>query len=116
MPAAQTFLIIMTIDEFQKTELKIGKIISAEKVEGSEKLLKLQVDLGSEQRQVLSGIGKGYQPEELTGKQVVLVTNLEPRVIMGMESQGMILAAHGDGGVPVVLQPEKEVPPGGSIT
>lgn len=106
----------MTIDEFQKTELKIGKIISAEKVEGSEKLLKLQVDLGSEQRQVLSGIGKGYQPEELTGKQVVLVTNLEPRVIMGMESQGMILAAHGDGGVPVVLQPEKEVPPGGSIT
>jgi methionine--tRNA ligase beta chain len=106
----------MTIDEFQKCELKIGGIISAERVEGSDKLLKLQVDLGSDTRQILSGIGKSYSPEEMVGKKVVLVTNLEPRMIMGMESQGMILAAHGENGAPVLLFPEKDVLPGSEIT
>ncbi len=106
----------MTIDEFQKVELKVGRIKEAERVEGSEKLLKLQVDLGTETRQVLSGIAKAYAPEDLLGKDVVLVTNLDPRAMMGMESQGMILAAHGEGGEPVVLAPLKEVAPGSIIS
>ncbi len=133
----------MTIDEFQKMELKVGRIISAERVEGSDKLLKLQVDLGPsspllgsnytgqseaseghsgpgedqprELRQVLSGIAKRYAPEDLMGKEIVLVANLDPRAIMGMESQGMILAAQGGDGRPVALTPMQEVPPGSKI-
>lgn len=105
----------VTLDEFQESELCIGKIISAERVEGSEKLLKLQVDIG-ESRQIVSGIAKFYSPEELMGKQVVLVANLESRMIMGMESRGMLLAAHGPGGEPIILTVEKEVPPGSKIS
>lgn len=105
----------MTIDEFSKVELKVGKIESAEKVEGSDKLLKLQVNFGAENRQVLSGIAKAYAPEEIAGKEFIFVTNLEPRQMMGMESQAMILAAVDGEGRPVVLIPEKEVPPGSSI-
>ena len=105
----------MTIDEFKNVSLRVGKVISAERVEGSEKLLKLQVDLG-EMRQVLSGIAKAYAPEALIGKEVVIVANLDPRKMMGMESQGMLLAAHGEDGVPVILTVEREVSPGASIT
>ena len=107
---------MITYNDFAKIELKIATVLSAERVEGSEKLLKLQVDLGEPDlpagRQVISGIAKQYEPETLVGKQVVVVANLEPRMIMGLESQGMLLAASG----PVVLIPEKEVPPGSLIT
>jgi methionine--tRNA ligase beta chain len=106
---------LMTIDEFQKMDLRVGKIISAERVEGSEKLLKLQVDIG-EIRQILSGIAKTHAPEELVGREVVIIANLDPRMMMGMESQGMILAAHGENGEPVILVPEHEVPSGSKIT
>lgn len=105
----------MTIDEFSKVELRVAKILEAERVEGSDKLLKLQVDLGGEKRQVLSGIAKSYAPEEIIGREFVFVTNLEPRQMMGMESQAMILAAVDAEGKPVVLIPEKEVPPGSGI-
>ena len=107
----------MTIDEFQKSDLRVGKIISAERVEGSEKLLKLQVDIGEPAPcQILSGIAKWYAPEDLTGKSVVVIANLEPRMMMGMESNGMLLAAHSEDGAAVVIRPVGEVPPGAKIS
>ncbi len=106
----------MTIDEFQKVDLRVGKIVSAERVEGSEKLLKFEIDFGEEKRQILSGIAKAYAPEALVGKEVVVVVNLEPRSMMGFESQGMVLAAHGENGEPVVLSVERDVPAGSRIT
>ena len=104
----------MTLDEFQKADLRVGKILSAERVEGSEKLLKLNVDIG-EPRQIVSGIAKHYQPEDLVGKDVVVIANLESRMMMGLESQGMLLAAHSEGGDPVLLLPSGAVPPGSKI-
>lgn len=105
----------MTIDEFQEMDLRVGRVLAAERVEGSEKLLKLSVDIG-ELRQILSGIAKSYAPEDIVGKQVVIIANLEPRMMMGLESQGMILAAHGGNGEPILLMPLKDVPPGAKIT
>ncbi|MBI2644754.1 methionine--tRNA ligase subunit beta [Candidatus Uhrbacteria bacterium] len=94
-------------------ELKIAKILSAQQVEKSQKLLKLIVDIGTEQRQIVAGIGLAYSPESLVGKEIVIVANLEPRTLMGIESNGMLLAA-GDR-EPVLLFPEKEVTPGSTI-
>jgi methionine--tRNA ligase beta chain len=105
----------MTIDEFQKMDLRVGTVVSAEPIPGSEKLLKLAVDIG-EPRQILSGIAKAYAPEDLVGKQVVIIANLEPRMMMGIESQGMILAAHGGNGEPIVLVAEREVPAGSKVS
>lgn len=106
---------MISIDDFKKIELKTGKILSAEKVEGSEKLVKLSVDLGAESpRQILAGIALTYPPEALVGKQIVVVANLEPRQMMGMESNGMLLAAESEGG-PVLLMPDREVTPGAKI-
>ncbi len=84
---------MITIEDLQKVEIKIGKIISVEEVEGSEKLYKLAVDFGEEkERQVLSGIKKFFEKDFLIGKQFAFITNLEPRKMMGLESQAMILA------------------------
>jgi len=101
-------------EDFQKIDLRVGKVLEAEKVEGSEKLLKLIVDLGSEKRQLVAGIAKYYKPEDLIEKEIVVVANLEPKNLMGIESQGMLLAADVNG-EPVILIPEKEVPPGTKI-
>ena len=107
----------MTIDEFQKADLRVGKIVSAERVEGSEKLLKLQVEIGeAAPRQILSGIAKAYAPEEIAGKSVVIIANLDPRMMMGMESNGMLLAAHSEDGTPVLVLPASDVPPGAKIS
>jgi methionine--tRNA ligase beta chain len=113
---------MISFEEFQKIDLRVAKIIKAEKIEGSEKLLKLIVDLGNdpstgsgqEIRQIIAGIAKFYKPEDLVGKEIVVVANLEPKKLMGLESQGMLLAAEKDG-EPVILIPEKEVPPGTKI-
>jgi len=105
---------VVDFEDFQKIDLRVGKIIKAEKIEKSEKLLKLVVDLGNEKRQLVAGIGKFYKPEELVGKEIVTVTNLEPKKIIGIESQGMLLAADKNG-EPVILIPEKEVPPGTKV-
>ena len=102
-------------DDFKKLEIKIGTILSAELVEGSEKLLKLEVDLGEEKRQILSGIAKFYKPEDLIGKQVPVLANLEPKQMMGLESQGMILAAGLDEKI-ALLHPDTEVPAGSNIS
>ncbi|MDD3407594.1 MAG: methionine--tRNA ligase subunit beta, partial [Methanomicrobium sp.] len=84
---------LITIDEFAKMELKTGTIIEAEPIEGSKKLLKIQVDLGDEKRQIVSGIAKYYKPKELAGLDVIIVANLKPAKLFGVESNGMILAA-----------------------
>jgi len=102
---------MINIDDFKKIELKVAKVISAERVEGSDKLLKLEVGLGEEKRQIIAGIGKVYNPEDLVGKEIVIVANLEPRSLMGLESQGMVLAANAESG-PVLIMPDKEVVPG----
>jgi methionine--tRNA ligase beta chain len=106
---------MINIDDFFKIELKVGKILSSERVEGSEKLLKLSVDLGEPSpRQILSGVAKAVNdPAELVGKLVPIVANLEPRMMMGMESQGMMLCA--DDGLPVFLHPAREVKPGSVV-
>ena len=103
-----------TIDDFKKIELKVAKVLSADRVEGSEKLLKLRVTIGVEERQIIAGIGKAYAPEEILNKEIVIISNLEPRTLMGLLSQGMLLAAEGEAG-PVVLTLDEEVGPGASI-
>ena len=102
----------ITIDEFANTELRIAKIISAEPIKGSKKLLKIQVDLGDEQRQVVSGIAQFYEPKELVGMDVAMVTNLKPAKLFGVESNGMILAA---GEEASLLVPKRNVAPGTKV-
>lgn len=104
----------ITIDEFFKIQLKTAKVISAERVPKSEKLLKLQVSLGTEQRQIVAGIGKKYEPETLVGKMIVIVANLKPAKLMGIESQGMVLAA-GDSEVRGLATILEEVEPGTKV-
>ncbi len=106
---------MITIDDLKKVEIRIGKVLSAERVEGSEKLLKLSVDLGEEApRQILSGVAKAVSdPAELVGKMVPIVANLAPRQMMGLESQGMMLCS--DDGLPVFLHPAREVTPGAEV-
>lgn len=105
---------MISIDDFAKIELRVGTVLEASEIEGSDKLLKLQVDLGEEKpRQVLSGIKKWYKPEKLVGKQFVFITNLEPRTMMGFESQGMIMAVGVD--KPIMLKPSSKVPPGSRV-
>ncbi len=102
----------IAIDDFQKLELKVGRVLAVEEIPGSERLLKLEIDIGEERpRQVLAGIRLNYQPVELKGRQVVVLANLKPRKMMGFESQAMILAADSDQG-PVLIRPEKEVKEG----
>lgn len=102
---------MVSFEEFKKLDLRVGKIIEVQRIEGSEKLVKLRVDLGSEERQIIAGIGKQYAPEVLIGKAIVVLVNLEPKTFMGFESQGMLLAADVEG-KPILLLPDQEVPPG----
>ena len=81
---------MITIDDFKKIELRVAKVLEAERVEGSDKLIKMQLSLGEEKRQVIGGIGKTYEPEQLIGREIIIVANLEPRNLMGLESQGML--------------------------
>ncbi len=99
------------IDDFSKVELKIGKVLSAERVQGSKKLIKMKVNTG-EERQIVAGIGAAYRPEDLTGSKIVVVTNLHPARIMGVDSNGMILAATDAAGNPVIIIPEKDISEG----
>jgi methionine--tRNA ligase beta chain len=103
----------ITIDDFLKLDIRIGKVLTAEKISDSDNLLKLEVDFGNElgKRQIVSGIAKYYAPEYLIKKEFPFVINLEPRVLRGVESQGMIMAASFDR-KPVLLPPQEEVPPG----
>ena len=143
---------LISIEDFKKIDLRVAKVLSAEKVEGSEKLLKLVVDIGEVEtsengltprldsgqasshlrpgevlpsesrtgsrktRQILSGIAKFYQPENLVGKNIIVITNLEPRIMMGMESQGMVLAVLDSEGKAVLISPEREVSSGTTVS
>lgn len=129
----------ITFDDFKKLDIRIGKIITAEKVEGSDKLLKLEVDFGFEpveiqtmdlaekegneavkkasipiKRQIIAGIAQFYAPEALIGKECPFAYNLATRALKGLESQGMILCASDNKG-PVLLHPDKEIPPGSVV-
>jgi methionyl-tRNA synthetase len=100
------------IDDFMKVELRVAKVLTAERVEKSKKLLKLSVDVGSEHRTLVAGIAEAYEPESLVGKSVVIVFNLKPAKLMGIESNGMVLAASPDGGKPEVVTFEHPPAPG----
>lgn len=105
---------IIDIDYFAKLDLRIGKIVKAERIKKSKKLLKLEIDIGDEIRQVVAGIAENHEPESLIGKLVPILVNLKPAKLMGVESQGMILAVDVDGKA-ILLHPEKEVPIGSKI-
>ena len=102
-------------EDFQKLDLRIGKIMEANKIPGSRNLLRLIVDFGTEQRQAVAGLLRWYEPQELVGKKCAFLTNLQKRKVMGVESQCMVLAAEGENGNVVVLEPEKEVAEGSKI-
>jgi methionyl-tRNA synthetase len=103
-------------DDFAKLELKAGTVIACEKVEKADKLLKLEIDLGTEKRTIVSGIAQHYQSAEMVGKQVIVVTNLAPRKMKGIESQGMILTAEDSNGKLYLLKPEDVVTPGSNVS
>lgn len=105
---------VISIQDVMKVELKVGRVVSAERVKKSDKLLRLLVNTG-EERQIVAGIGKAYAPEDLTGRKIVVVTNLQPARLMGVESNGMLLAATGADGVPVIIVPERDVEEGSRI-
>jgi len=105
---------IINMSEFAKLDLRIGKIVNAERITGSKKLIKLDVDVGDEMRQLVAGIAEDYIPEDLIGKLVPILVNLKPAKLMGVESRGMILAVDVKG-KPILLYPDKEVPAGSRI-
>ena len=105
---------MITLEDFKKLDIRVGKVISAEKVPDSDNLIKLVFDMGNHERQVVAGIAGSYNAEDLIGKEMPVLVNLEPRNLKGYESNGMILAVDVDGR-PVLLYPEKEVPPGSIV-
>ena len=113
-PGLPDFSPEISIEEFAKVDLRVGKILAAERVEKSKKLLKLQVDLGTEVRQVVAGIATRFAPEEVVGKAVVVVANLKPAKLMGIESRGMLLAAGGAEALSLVT-PGEDPPPGTKV-
>ena len=99
---------MITLEDFQKIDLRIGKILKAERIENSDKLIKLEIDIGENKRTIVAGIGKKYQPEELIGQLIVVVANLEPKEIRGVKSEGMLLAVDSENG-PVLIVPLEQV-------
>jgi len=105
----------ITIDDFAKVELRVAQVKAAEKVKGADKLLRLEVDLGNEVRQIVAGIAEAYPPESLVGRKIVIVANLAPRKLRGLESNGMLLAASLEGGKPVLASFLEDVPVGARL-
>ncbi|MFA4991476.1 MAG: hypothetical protein WC569_02735 [Candidatus Omnitrophota bacterium] len=105
---------MITIDEFRKLELKIAQIKDVKDHPNADKLYLIKVSTGTEEKELVAGVKKSYRPEELIGKFVVIVDNLEPAVIRGVESKGMILAAQGEGEI-AVLTPDRPVAPGSTV-
>ena len=110
------------LEDFNKVEIQVGKILTAEHIEGSDKLIKLQVDFGpstalgvNDTRQILSGIKKAYAPESLVGRSCMFVTNLAPREMLGLQSNGMLLAVSDESGLPVLYTFDKEIIPGTKV-
>ena len=102
---------MITFKDFKKVDIRIGSVLWATKLEAADKLIKMEVDLGAEKRQIMAGMAPFFPPEYLVGKQVPVVVNMTPMTFRGEESRGMILAGDVDG-KPILLHPEEEVPPG----
>lgn len=102
----------ISIADFAKVELKTAEVLEVEKVEGADKLLKLQIKVGEENRQIVAGIAEHYSPEELVGKKIVVVANLKPAVIRGVESNGMLIAVSTKDSVILVTPEDTDVPSG----
>jgi len=105
----------ISIEDFLKIDLRVAKVLEAEKVPNSKKLMKLKIDLGSEQRTLVAGIAESYEAEQLVGRTVAIVANLKPAKLMGIESNGMILAASADGGKATLVAFEEAPAPGTRI-
>ena len=105
----------ITIDDFMKVDLRVAKVLTAEKVPNSRKLVKMTIDVGTEQRTLVAGIAEAYEPEQLVGRTVAIVFNLKPAKLMGIESNGMVLAASPEGGKPMLVGFDQDVPPGTRI-
>lgn len=106
---------VITIDDFAKVQLRTARVLQAERIPGADKLLKLRVDMGGEQRQIVAGIAQHYTPEELVGKTIVVVANLQPAKLRGELSEGMLLAATDADGKVVLVTTEREVAPGSTV-
>jgi len=105
---------MISFDDFMKLEIKIGTVSMADRVEGADKLIRLELDCGTETRQVVAGLAPTLTPEHLVGKEIPVVVNLEPRKLRGVESKGMVLAVD-VGDRPILLTPEEHVPPGSIV-
>ena len=105
----------LSMETFDQMDLRVATILTAERVTGTDRLIRLQIRIGNEERQIVAGIGASYPPEGLPGRQIVVVANLKPAVIRGVESRGMLLAAV-DGGNTVLLEPETQVPDGTEVS
>ena len=105
----------ITIDDFMKVELRVAKVLEAEAVPKSKKLVKLKVDVGTEQRTIVAGIAEAYPPDQLVGRTIVIVANLKPAKLMGIESNGMVLAASPEGGLPNLVSVDPSLPPGSRV-
>ncbi len=103
------------IDDFMKVEMRVARIVTAERVPKSRRLVRMEVDLGSERRTLVAGIGEAYEAEALPGRMVGVVVNLKPATLMGIESNGMVLAASVQGGLPVLVTFDKDLPLGARI-
>jgi methionyl-tRNA synthetase len=105
----------MSIDDFMKVQLRVAKVLAAEAVPKSKKLLKLTVDAGTEQRTIVAGIADAYAPEQLVGRTIVIVANLQPAKLMGIESNGMVLAASTEDGKPTLVSVDDSMPAGARV-
>ncbi len=114
-PAAAPAALKIGIEDFAKVEMRVGLVKAAERVAGADKLLQLQVDIGDEVRQIVAGLALAYKPEQLVGRKVVVVTNLQPRKLRGVESNGMIVAASAPDGAPVLAGFLEDVPVGARL-
>jgi methionyl-tRNA synthetase len=115
-PAHERESELISIDDFAKIDLRVGEVKFAERVKGADKLLHLKIDIGEpEARTIVAGIALAYKPEQLIGRKVVIVANLQPRKLRGLTSQGMIVAASVDGGLPVLAGFSEEIPVGARL-
>lgn len=105
----------ISYEEFAKVDLRTAKVLSVDKVEGADKLYKLVIDLGSERRQIVAGVAQQFPPADLLGKTIVVVANLEPRKVRGVESQGMLLAAVAEDTPVGIITSDRDVPPGAKV-
>jgi methionyl-tRNA synthetase len=106
---------MISFEDFKKLDLRVAQVVSVKEHPNADKLYVLEIDTGDEKKQIVAGLRANYKPEDLDGRKIIVINNLEPATLRGEESNGMLLAAN-EGGVPVVLMPEKDVPAGTPIT